>query len=740
MRKFIIVVLTIIITSLLSGSSYARRETSCLVEEVGVIETYAITTMALDGPNLYSIHSSDGLKIYDVSTPSAISAVGKMKLAGIGCGIGVSGAYAYVTLTDQMGLFYKMSVVDISNPASPILRGSVDLLPSLSAYTHDVIASGTYVYVANGFSGLQIIDVSDPDAPSIAASFDTGGYANGLALSGGYAYIAVDVGGLLIADVSTPTSPTLVGGIPMPVSLCDVAVQSGYAYMAAGANGVKIVDVTDPTAPFLVTTVDTPGYAYGISASDQYAYIADGDEGLQAVDISDPANAFLCGSLWLGSVRRIETSNTFAYVTGPEGLRIVDLLDAVNPSLVEIPPKLHYSRGVAVSGTHAYIGDGVYGGLQVADISIPSAPALVGNAPTSDEAVGVAVSGQYAYVADVMGGLLVFDISNPAAPILEGSVNIPSYAYDVAVVGSYAYVAAAYSGLLIIDVSVPSAPSIIRTVDTDDYAYAVAVSGNYAYLADGAGGVRIIDVSAPPTASIVATIDGLFCIDVAVAGSYAYVADATNGLQIVDITDPIAPSIVGSVAPVEEGWITSVAISGNYVFAANNITGMWDTYTYSKLLIIDVSEPSSAQIVDSIDVPDSISDLASTTGFVYVADNAGGLRIVNPCNPGSPLTEIHLVSPAPGSILTSPPTFEWSAIGGMNNGFVVEIGFSQKRRFYSTWKDLHLPIYTSSWTLPLSIWQRIPAGRKMYWWVRGRDPDRPPLKVISNEVWTFYRE
>ena len=47
---------------------------------------------------------------------------------------------------------------------------------------------GHYAYVAGGFS-LRIIDIADPAAPVEVASYEPGGYANGVALAGGQIYL-----------------------------------------------------------------------------------------------------------------------------------------------------------------------------------------------------------------------------------------------------------------------------------------------------------------------------------------------------------------------------------------------------------------------------------------------------------------------------------------------------------------------------------------------------------------------
>ncbi len=59
------------------------------------------------------------------------------------------------------------------------------------------------------------------------------------------------------------------------------------------------------------------------------------------------------------------------------------------------------AQGVAVSGTLAYLADGI--SLQVVDVSTPQSPAIIGTAGTTG-AVDVVVAGTVAYVADGIAG------------------------------------------------------------------------------------------------------------------------------------------------------------------------------------------------------------------------------------------------------------------------------------------------------------------------------------------------
>jgi hypothetical protein len=280
----------------------------------------------------------------------------------------VAEGYAYVA-DGSAGL----SVVDVSEPATPVEVGSCDT----PGYTWDVAIAGSYAYVADEGSGLRVVDVSDPAAPVEVGSCETPGFSHSVAVVGDYAYVADGNAGLRVVDVSDPAAPMEVGSYDTPGISHSVAVTAGYAYVADN-GGLRVVDVTDPAAPAEVGFYDTPGVARGVAAAGDYAYVADGDAGgLRVVDVSDP--------------------------TAPVELGFYD-----TPG---------YAEGVTAAGSYAYVADGD-AGLRVASISDPAAPVEVGFYNTLDWAVSVAVAGGYTYVADADFGLLILRVSGP--PTLAG--------------------------------------------------------------------------------------------------------------------------------------------------------------------------------------------------------------------------------------------------------------------------------------------------------------------------------
>ncbi len=304
------------------------------------------------------------------------------------------------------------AMVSCPRACDPVIIGSVG---TPGFFAQGVAVSGTMAYVADGLSGLLVIDVSNPAAPVILGSVVTPGTARGVAVSGTVAYVADVNFGLQVIDVSNPAAPAILGSVGMPDFARDVAVSGSVAYVADFNFGLQVIDVSNPAAPAILGSVITPGRALGVAVSGTVAYVADDQSGLLVIDVSNPAAPVILGSV-------------------------------VTPGT---------ARGVAVSGTVAYVAD-TESGLQVIDVSNPAAPAILGsvNTPGTARGVavsgtvrGVAVSGTVAYVADSESGLQVIDVSNPAAPAILGSVITPDFALRVAVSGSVAYVGSFESGL-----------------------------------------------------------------------------------------------------------------------------------------------------------------------------------------------------------------------------------------------------------------------------------------------------
>ncbi|HNS51843.1 MAG TPA: right-handed parallel beta-helix repeat-containing protein [Anaerolineae bacterium] len=240
---------------------------------------YATAVAEAEGYS-YVAAGINGLRIVDVSSPAASREVGKCEIQSgsdrFSAAVAVSGNYAYV------GTWWQLHVVDVSEPAQPVVVGWVRT--TLTGEIREMDVRGRIVYTVNG-GGLELFDVTDPTQPALAGRIVLG-YSQGVVVSDGLAYVADELAGLEIVDVSDPHAPALLGSLAIG-SAFDVAVAGSLVYLVHD-GGLSIVDVSEPTQPVEMSFVETSPDARAVVVSDGTAFVADGGQGLSVVDVSNP--------------------------------------------------------------------------------------------------------------------------------------------------------------------------------------------------------------------------------------------------------------------------------------------------------------------------------------------------------------------------------------------------------------------------------------------------------------------
>ncbi len=277
--------------------------------------------------------------------------------------------------------------------------------------SYDVFVYNNYAYVANNWSPLYIINVSNPSNPYLAGQYDTPGSCSSVYVSGSYAFVA-DGLSLLILNVTNPSNPYEVGNVAIAAQ--KVYVYGYYAFVAAGQDGLVIVDVSNPSDPHIVASCVSPGGGGGVRdvyVEDSYAYVANGEAGLVIVDVSDPHNPQVLGSYDTPeNARAVKYSNGFAYVADHgSGLRVIDVQDPYYPYEISYYSTPGAALGVAIDGNFAYIAY-EWAGFRVVDISNPENLFEVGYYVPNQPALGVFKHGNYAYVANGSNGLLILRV------------------------------------------------------------------------------------------------------------------------------------------------------------------------------------------------------------------------------------------------------------------------------------------------------------------------------------------
>lgn len=189
----------------LSGPAIAQQDQGVeLVSQIGG----GANGVAIQGPHAY-VGVGPRLVILDIDDPARPGMAGQTEvLAGIVRRVAVDGDYAY--LADGAN---GLRIIDISDPTAPSDAGPYDT----AAVAAEVVVVGGLAYVADVVSGLHIIDISDPTNPTEVGNLDFPDIIEGIAVVGHHAYVTAYRGAdLRVIDIASPAVPTEVSSLDLP--------------------------------------------------------------------------------------------------------------------------------------------------------------------------------------------------------------------------------------------------------------------------------------------------------------------------------------------------------------------------------------------------------------------------------------------------------------------------------------------------------------------------------------------
>lgn len=176
-----------------------------------------------------------------------------------------SGYWYYIE--DLSGLPYYLSFAKRYHPPGKV-RG--------------IFSDENYVYLACEQMGVVIFPSLIPDVPdseAIISWIDTPNNARDLFVKDDKIFVADGYGGLVIIDISDIENPFIVSKISLPGYSQKVRVSENIVYVACGSGGIFGIDVKDINKPEVYATYKT-SYAYDIEINENYIFVADRDKGI----------------------------------------------------------------------------------------------------------------------------------------------------------------------------------------------------------------------------------------------------------------------------------------------------------------------------------------------------------------------------------------------------------------------------------------------------------------------------
>jgi hypothetical protein len=205
---------------------------------------------------------------------------------------------------------------------------------------------------------------------------------------------------------------------------------------------------------------------------------------------------------------------------------------------------------------------------------------------------------------------------------------------DIELAGDRAYVVGT-GGLWIVDVKNPASPSLLGTYVTTGgegrggpQIYGAAMNGNVVYCFERTNGVEIIDVTDPGRPTSVGARylrDNSYSYEHGVvSGNLLYLAAHDHGVEILDVSNP---RMLIHRAVVQTGNAFDLAINGDYLFVADGAAG---------LSVVDVSDPLAPKLLATKPTSNLAQDIVLDDQYAFVAVGSSGMDVFDINTPAAP--------------------------------------------------------------------------------------------------------
>ncbi len=302
------------------------------LDEMSVISDKSCNSVLTDDNFIYAFFNSD-LVIYE-KTDTGYNQISELEKPGTCTQMEFLNDSVLVVTSRENDVFF-IDISDVKNPFVLSTYDSLDLACGLSA-------SDDYVFLCSRYYGVEIIDVTEPDAPKLCSIINTGGECLDCCINDNYLYISNwNLQLVSVYNIENPNKPEFVceietDGNPYGIE-CDgknIFVATGHHSRGlrskktdggyGGGHGMEIYNIEKANAPRWVSTVKIDGKLYypqidswGVYLNGNYAFLSSTYGGVYIYDISDVSNPLRIGKIAI----EIQSNNSkYTYVENTKNL------------------------------------------------------------------------------------------------------------------------------------------------------------------------------------------------------------------------------------------------------------------------------------------------------------------------------------------------------------------------------------------------------------------------------------
>ncbi|MGC9778362.1 MAG: hypothetical protein HZR80_03890 [Candidatus Heimdallarchaeota archaeon] len=535
--------------------------------------------------------------------------------------------------------------------------------------TNDLFILENRAYLAAGYEGIIIFDISEITSPKIIGQFTDGNFIVSAYAVDDLVYLAAKTSGLIVVNFSNPSNPVKVSQYDYPnvvVEIRTVVVRNNLAYcglsIGFGASGLLVLDcnnlfnitivyenlddyrhaptdihiwgnqlfmvflygiyvydITDPKSIYEIDSIKGYTQIESISLVGNIMYTCSNFYGFLIYDISNISDPILLGRYQEG-IRPYDVTveDDIAYIAcRTYGLILLDVSDNMTPTRLSLNDRGGSKSSLWYLNNHVIINDGD-NLLQVFDVTNSLNPINIYNQSQSGYSTAVAYSNDEIYIADGFEGLEIINTINVLHPTKIATFNEVGYnTTDVCIVNNVAFLADVLFGLVSIDISVSSSP--IKIANWTDGGLPISVAGqdDVVLLVDYSDGLEIFNVSdlANPVKTFTYSIVG--AKNVLIDSTTAYLAVENSGIVVLNITDIYAPTVIDAIS--DSGPAYELEKVGNFLYLADGTNGI-EIYNVTDVFSITKIAPTgNVNFAKGVTYSDSM---------LYVAKGSDGVTIL----------------------------------------------------------------------------------------------------------------
>lgn len=471
---------------------------------------------------------------------------------------------------------------------------------------------------------------------------------------------------LHVVDITNSSAPVWLYSLTTPANAKKFSVQGDYAYFngaLSNATGQFHIYTVSSTAMTLVISPNSdfkPNGELEPLLAENYFVVtgrnSENRDGIELFDVSQPSAPVSIGSFVFPQNLLSQCPLQGAHVQGNLllisyaqcGIQVFDIgLSGTVRAIAKLGEMTGYGMGLGLAGSSGtvHVADHRSGlsHYRLAGFINPATDMLRGAyAYDSTEFAGLAIQGQHAHVMKNGNTYQVLDIADPVhvSTLLTLSVDNSE---AIAVSGNVAYIGADNGNVTIVDSTAsPPTPRSLSVATTKTMA--VQIDGNLLYIGNqGASGqsgsLSIFDISDQsnpvPVLSLYALANltterqaGLNIWDMLIENQVLYIASG-RGLLVYDVANPAVPTRLAtydvSLLTKKSDGCKRLVKQGSSVFLTD--------FRKTQLLVIDVSQPSSPSLSNTIQITGEITDIALMDGIAYISAREAGTHLYDVSQP-----------------------------------------------------------------------------------------------------------